>query len=261
MKDILTAGLREMGLTPPLGAIDKLCQYSELLLEQNKVMNLTAITQPDQVARLHFLDSAAVLAWGSSQGRRTDLEPVPAEALTTRGANAPTWLAGKSLIDVGTGAGFPGLVLKILEPSLRLTLADSLGKRVTWLESVCARLGLEGVTCIHARAEELALDPSYRDGFDVATSRAVAAFPALCELCLPFVKVGGQFIAMKSVDSAAEIQAGEKAVKALGGKLSGGVDYPVPGAGVTHRLVVVDKRSPTPKGYPRSWGKIKKAPL
>lgn len=235
MKDILTAGLREMGLTPPPGAIDKLCQYSELLLEQNKVMNLTAITQPDQVARLHFLDSAAVLA-------HTPLE-------------------GKSLIDVGTGAGFPGLVLKILEPSLRLTLADSLGKRVTWLESVCARLGLEGVTCIHARAEELALDPSYRDGFDVATSRAVAAFPALCELCLPFVKVGGQFIAMKSVDSAAEIQAGEKAVKALGGKLSGGVDYPVPGAGVTHRLVVVDKRSPTPKGYPRSWGKIKKAPL
>ena len=235
MKDILTAGLREMGLTPPPGAIDKLCQYSELLLEQNKVMNLTAITQPDQVARLHFLDSAAVLA-------HTPLE-------------------GKSLIDVGTGAGFPGLVLKILEPSLRLTLADSLGKRMTWLESVCARLGLEGVTCIHARAEELALDPSYRDGFDVATSRAVAAFPALCELCLPFVKVGGQFIAMKSVDSAAEIQAGEKAVKALGGKLSGGVDYPVPGAGVTHRLVVVDKRSPTPKGYPRSWGKIKKAPL
>lgn len=235
MKDILTAGLREMGLTPPPGAIDKLCQYSELLLEQNKVMNLTAITQPDQVARLHFLDSAAVLA-------HTPLE-------------------GKSLIDVGTGAGFPGLVLKILEPSLRLTLADSLGKRVTWLESVCARLGLEGVTCIHARAEELALDPSYRDGFDVATSRAVAAFPALCELCLPFVKVGGQFIAMKSVDSAAEVQAGEKAVKALGGKLSGGVDYPVPGAGVTHRLVVVDKRSPTPKGYPRSWGKIKKAPL
>lgn len=235
MKDILTAGLREMGLTPPPGAIDKLCQYSELLLEQNKVMNLTAITQPDQVARLHFLDSAAVLA-------HTPLE-------------------GKSLIDVGTGAGFPGLVLKILEPSLRLTLADSLGKRVTWLESVCARLGLEGVTCIHARAEELALDPSYRDGFDVATSRAVAAFPALCELCLPFVKVGGQFIAMKSVDSATEVQAGEKAVKALGGKLSDGVDYPVPGAGVTHRLVVVDKRSPTPKGYPRSWGKIKKAPL
>ena len=235
MQDILTAGFRELGLTPPPGAINKLCQYSELLLEQNKVMNLTAITQPEQVARLHFLDSAAILAHTS--------------------------LAGKSLIDVGTGAGFPALVLKILEPSLRLTLADSLGKRVTWLEEVCARLGLEGVACIHARAEELSLEAPYRDGFDVATSRAVAAFPALCELCLPFVKVGGQFIAMKSVDSAAEVQAGEKAVKTLGGRLSAPVDYPVPGAGVTHRLVVVDKVSPTPRGYPRSWGKIKKAPL
>lgn len=235
MQDILPAGFRELGLTPPPGAIDKLCQYSELLLEQNKVMNLTAITQPEQVARLHFLDSAAILAHTS--------------------------LAGKSLIDVGTGAGFPGLVLKILEPSLRLTLADSLGKRVTWLEEICARLGLEGVACIHARAEELSLEAPYRDGFDVATSRAVAAFPALCELCLPFVKVGGQFIAMKSVDSAAEVQAGEKAVKTLGGRLSAPVDYPVPGAGVTHRLVVVDKVSPTPRGYPRSWGKIKKAPL
>lgn len=253
MQDILTAGFRELGLTPPPGAIDKLYQYSELLLEQNKVMNLTAITQPEQVARLHFLDSAAVLAWGNSQGRRAGLEPAPTEA--------SPWLASKSLIDVGTGAGFPGLVLKILEPSLRLTLADSLGKRVTWLEEVCARLGLEGVTCIHARAEELSLEGPYRDGFDVATSRAVAAFPALCELCLPFVKVGGQFIAMKSVDSAAEVQAGEKAVKALGGKLSAPVDYAVPGAGVTHRLVVVDKLSPTPGGYPRSWGKIKKAPL
>ena len=253
MKDILTAGFRELGLTPPPGAIDKLCAYSELLLEQNKVMNLTAITQPDQVARLHFLDSAAVLAWGDRAG----LGPAPTEGL----AAGTTWLAGKSLIDVGTGAGFPGVVLKILEPSLRLTLADSLGKRVTWLEEVCARLGLEGVTCIHARAEELSLEPPYRDGFDVAASRAVAAFPALCELCLPFVKVGGQFIAMKSVDSAAEVQAGEKAVKTLGGRLSTPVDYPVPGAGVTHRLVAVDKVSPTPKGYPRSWGKIKKAPL
>lgn len=261
MQDILTAGFRELGLTPPPGAIDTLCRYSELLLEQNKVMNLTAITQPEQVARLHFLDSAAVLAWGNSQDRRAGLEPAPTEVPATEDVVTPTWLAGKSLIDVGTGAGFPGLVLKILEPSLRLTLADSLGKRVTWLEAVCARLGLEGVTCIHARAEELSLEVPYRDGFDVATSRAVAAFPALCELCLPFVKVDGQFIAMKSVDSAAEVQAGEKAVKTLGGRLSAPVDYPVPGAGVIHRLVVVDKVSPTPRGYPRSWGKIKKAPL
>lgn len=236
MKDILTQGLHEMGLTPPEGAVDKLCRYAGLLLEQNQVMNLTAITQPDQVARLHFLDSAAVLAH--------------------RGP-----LAGKSLVDVGTGAGFPGLVLKILEPSLSLTLVDSLGKRVNWLSDVCEVLSLDGVRCLHARAEELALEPEFRDSFDVATSRAVASFPLLCELCLPYVKVGGKFIAMKSVESGGEVQSGANAVKRLGGKLLEDIDYSVPGTDVTHRLVVTEKRSPTPKGLPRSWGKIKKSPL
>lgn len=236
MKDILTQGLREMGLTPPEGAVDKLCRYADLLLKQNQVMNLTAITQPDQVARLHFLDSAAVLVHCGP-------------------------LAGKSLVDVGTGAGFPGLVLKILEPSLSLTLVDSLGKRVNWLREVCEVLSLDAVRCLHARAEELALEPEFRDSFDVATSRAVASFPLLCELCLPYVKVGGRFIAMKSVESGGEVQSGANAVKQLGGKLLNDIDYPVPGTEVTHRLVVTEKCSPTPKGLPRSWGKIKKAPL
>lgn len=236
MKDILTQGLHEMGLTPLPGAVDKLCRYADLLLEQNQVMNLTAITQPDQVARLHFLDSAAVLAHCGS-------------------------LAGKSLVDVGTGAGFPGLVLKILEPSLSLTLVDSLGKRVNWLSDVCEVLSLDSVRCLHARAEELALEPEFRDRFDFATSRAVAAFPLLCELCLPYVKVGGAFIAMKSVESGGEVQSGSNAVKQLGGKLLENIDYPVPGTEVTHRLVVVEKHAPTPKGLPRSWGKIKKSPL
>lgn len=236
MKDILTQGLRDMGLTPPSGAVDKLCQYAQLLLEQNKVMNLTAIKEPDQVARLHFLDSAAVLAHCGP-------------------------LAGKSLVDVGTGAGFPGLVLKILEPSLSLTLVDSLGKRITWLSEVCEVLSLDGVRCLHARAEELALEPEFRDRFDVATSRAVAAFPLLCELCLPYVKVGGTFIAMKSVESGQEVADGASAVKRLGGKQLKDIDYLVPGTEVTHRLVVTEKCAPTPKGLPRSWGKIKKSPL
>lgn len=244
MRDILTRGLEEMGLHPAGDAVDKLCRYARLLLEQNQVMNLTAITQPDQVARLHFLDSAAVLACGGPAGE-----------------GGASWLAGRSLIDVGTGAGFPGLVLKILEPSLSLTLADSLGKRIDWLREVCEALSLDGVRCLHARAEELALEPEFRDRFDVATSRAVAAFPMLCELCLPFVKVGGRFVAMKSVDSGQEVQGGENAVKRLGGKVLDSVDYPIPGAGVTHRLVVVEKRSPTAQGLPRSWGKIKKSPL
>ncbi len=236
MRDILAQGLREMGLTPPAGAVEKLCRYADLLLEQNRVMNLTAITEPTQVARLHFLDSAAVPAYGGA-------------------------LAGKSVIDVGTGAGFPGVVLKILEPSISLTLADSLGKRVTWLQSVCEALSLDGVRCLHVRAEELAQDPAFRDAFDVSVSRAVAAFPALCELCLPFVKVGGTFLAMKSVESEEEVQSGANAVKRLGGRLLEHTDYPIPGTEVVHRLVRVEKTAPTPKGYPRPWGKIKKAPL
>lgn len=241
MKDILNQGLRNMGITPPEDAVDKLCRYGELLLEQNQVMNLTAITEPDQVARLHFLDSAAILSWCS--------------------AHPPCQLAHRSLVDVGTGAGFPGMVLKILEPSLRLTLVDSLGKRLVWLENVCKVLSLDEVSCVHARAEELALASPFRDGFDVAVSRAVAAFPALCELCLPYVKPGGVFLAMKSIESHEEVQGGLSAVKRLGGALSDPFDYPIPGGGLSHRIVTVKKLSPTPKGFPRSWGKIKKAPL
>src|SRR5699024_7784440 len=167
----------------------------------------------------------------------------------------------KSLIDVGTGAGFPGLPLKILEPSLRLTLLDSLGKRVRWLESVCEALSLDNVACLHARAEEQALAEGFRDGFDLVTSRAVAALPLLCELCLPYVKVGGLFLAMKSVDSGEELNQAGRAIAKLGGRLLPPVDYEIPGCGVRHRVVRVEKLSPTPKGYPRRWAKIQKAPL
>lgn len=238
MRELLLEGLRQMGLSPTGEQADKLCQYAGLLLEQNKVMNLTAITEPENMARLHFMDSAAILRWP-----------------------AKNWLSGKSLIDVGTGAGFPGVVLKILDPSISLTLVDSLGKRVAWLETICQALKLDGVRCIHARAEELALESGFRDSFDVAVSRAVASYPLLCELCLPYVKPGGVFIAMKSVESSEEVKAGEKAVKQLGGKALVHLDYPIPGTEVTHRLVGAEKISATPKGYPRSWGKIKKAPL
>lgn len=245
MKEILNTGLAQMGLTPPPDAVEKLERYAHLLVEQNKVMNLTAITEPAQIATLHFLDSAAVLTWSGGKA--------PAEG--------GTWLAGKRLADVGTGAGFPAMVLKLLEPSLKLTLVDSLGKRVKWLESVCAELGLDDVTCIHARAEELALEVDYRDSFDVVTSRAVAAYPLLAELCLPYVKQGGVFLALKSVDSGDEVRAGEGAVKKLGGKLGAAEDYTIPHTEVVHRLVPAFKVSATPKGLPRSWGKIKKTAL
>ena len=235
MQDILTAGFRELGLTPPPGAIDMLCRYSELLLEQNKVMNLTAITQPDQVARLHFLDSAAILTHTS--------------------------LAGKSLIDVGTGAGFPGMVLKMLVPSLDVTLLDSLNKRLDWLEETCGALELDGIRTVHARAEEQALEKGFRDSFDFAAARAVADLRVLCELCLPYVKVGGRFLAMKSAGSGEELAGAEHAVKLLGGRVAAVEDYAIPGTEVVHRLVVIEKLAPTLKGYPRRWAKIQKEPL
>ena len=226
-----------MGLTPPDGAVGKLCRYAELLLEQNKVMNLTAITQPEQVARLHFLDSAAILAWPAGGGAG--------------------WLSGKSLIDVGTGAGFPGVVLKILEPSLSLTLVDSLGKRIEFLRETCGALGLENTRCVHARAEEF----GEREQFDWAVSRAVAPLPMLCELSLPLVRVGGRFLAMKSSHSQEELDGAGRAISILGGRVDWVKDYPIPGAEIQHRLICIEKTTPTPRKYPRRFSQLKKQPL
>lgn len=236
MQARISAGLAQLGLTPPPQAAAQLAQYGQLLLEQNQVMNLTAITDPDQVVDLHFLDCAALLTIGED-------------------------FHGKTLIDVGTGAGFPGLPLKILEPSLSVTLLDSLGKRVNWLASVCEALSLNKVSCLHARAEEQALEAGFRDGFDLAVSRAVASLELLSELCLPYVKVGGKFLAMKSVDSGAETEGAARAIAKLGGRLLPRVDYTIPGTEIVHRVVVVEKVSPTPKGFPRRWAKMQKAPL
>ena len=237
MRDIIAAGLAELGLADriPTEAPEQLAEYGRLLLEKNQVMNLTAIREPDQVARLHMLDCAALAAL-------TDLE-------------------GKTLIDVGTGAGFPGLPLKILVPSLEVTLLDSLNKRVDWLNEVISALGLTGVRAIHARAEEQALVPGFRDSFDLACARAVADLRLLCELCLPYVKPGGRFLAMKSTGSGQELEEAGRAIRTLGGAVAAVEDYPVPGAGVAHRLIQIEKRAPTPKGYPRRWAKAQKAPL
>ena len=235
LKELLERGLAELGIAPPAGAVDGLVQYGELLLEQNRVMNLTAITQPDQVATLHFLDSAALLGCAG--------------------------LAGASLVDVGTGAGFPGIVLRMLVPDLKLALVDSLAKRLDWLEEVCSKLGLAGVTLRHARAEELALEPNWRAGFDFATARAVADLRILTELCLPYVKVGGRFLAMKAAGCQPEVEAAGRAVSVLGGRLRPSFRYTIPAAGVERVVVQVEKTVPTPKGYPRRWAKLQKAPL
>ena len=231
MKQLLTAGLSQLNL--PTEHVDALLQYADTLLETNKVMNLTAITDPADVAALHFLDSAALLTLAD--------------------------FAGKRVVDVGTGAGFPGMPLRILEPSIRLTLLDSLGKRITFLQGVCDQLGLGDVECVHARAEEFAAQ--HRELYDIATSRAVASLPLLAELSLPLVRVGGYFLPMKAVDSDEELAAAAHAIRVLGGRLAGVKDYRIPGTEVTHRLVIIEKIAPSPAKYPRPFAKIKKAPL
>lgn len=237
MEALIAQGLEELGLTAqvPPQAPAQLAEYGRLLLEKNQVMNLTAIRDEDGVARLHMLDCAALLRCADFQG--------------------------KTLIDVGTGAGFPGLALKILVPSLKVTLLDSLGKRVDWLNEVAARLDLDGVEAIHARAEEQAQVKGFRDSFDFVTARAVADLRLLSELCLPYAKVGGLFLAMKSVESGPELEGAAHAIKLMGGRVRETSDYAIPGAGVTHRVILVDKVAPTLKGYPRRWAKIQKDPL
>lgn len=231
MQDHLKRGLAALGLTPPPTALDQLQLYYTRLVEQNKHMNLTAITEPQRVAELHFLDSAALLAQ----------QP----------------LAGYSLIDVGTGAGFPGVVLKILQPDLQLCLLDSLQKRLIWLEALCQELGLTGLRFVHGRAEELGHAPDLREQFDFATARAVASLPLLCELCLPFVRKGGQFLAMKAERGEEELQKALPLLHTMGGGEVTLCDYALPESSVRRCLVRVEKNLPCPANYPRKWSKIK----
>ena len=233
IQTILKDGLAALGLSTDCA--EKLERYGTALVEKNKVMNLTAITDPAGVAQKHMLDCAAVL--GAAE------------------------LDKKRVIDVGTGAGFPGMVLKVLEPTIELTLLDSLGKREKWLSELSAQLGAAPVECIHGRAEEQALLEGYRDCYDLAVSRAVADLRILAELCLPFVKVGGRFLAMKSDNCQEEVERAGRAIAKLGGQLRPMAQYQIPGTEITRRVVVVEKIRPTPKGYPRRFSRMKKAPL
>ena len=233
LEDILREGFTALGLTPDAAALERFRLYYDYLEQQSQVMNLTAIRGEEETARLHFLDCAALLTLADFDGRR--------------------------VIDVGSGAGFPGLVLKIACPSLSLTLLDSLDKRVRFLSGACERLGLEDVQCLHARAEEA--PAALRQHFDLAVSRAVARLDLLSELCLPFVKKGGLFIAMKGPAAGEELAEAERAIRLLGGRVESVETYGVPGADLQHCAVMVRKVADTPARYPRKWAQMKKLPL
>ena len=230
MRQTLLAGLPAYSVTLSDGQIDTLCRFGEALIEKNAVMNLTAIIEPSAVAQLHFLDCIALLNAADFHGKR--------------------------VIDVGCGAGFPGVPLKIAEPSIRLTLLDSLAKRMNWLSETLPALGVDA-EIITARAEEFAAQR--REQYDLATSRAVARLNVLAELCLPYVRVGGKFLAMKGALAQEEVEEARRGIERLGGHVLRIFEYPV--ADAVHKAVVIEKLRPTPPQYPRAFAKIKKSPL
>ena len=230
MRQTLAAGLPGLGLTLSEEQLDTLCAFGRGVVKQNQVMNLTAITEPEQVARLHLLDSLTVLTAAD--------------------------LRGKTLIDVGCGAGFPGVPLAIGCPTAKVTLLDSLGKRVHWLEEFLPTLGVQA-ECVTARAEEAVA--ARREQYDVATSRAVARLNILLELTAPYVKVGGAVLAMKGAAAKEELAECAGSIKKLGLKLEEVREFPVDGT--SHAVIVLRKIAPTPKQYPRRYAKIKQSPL
>lgn len=233
-KNILLSVFHDFEIKLDETAINRLCRYYELLVEWNEKMNLTALTAPEDVALKHFADSLLLLSYV-----KLDKDA--------------------SVIDVGTGAGFPGMVLKIARPDINLTLLDSLQKRLTFLEEVCGELGFDDVELIHSRAED-GSRTKLRDSFDIAVSRAVASLNTLCEYDMPYVKVGGRFIAMKGKGAQEELSAAENAIAVLGGKILQKHDFVLGSAG-ERSIIEIAKTQPTPNAYPRKSKVIKNKPL
>ena len=234
ISQIVERGALQLGGSLPPGAGAAFEAYYNMLERQGKKVNLTAISGAEDVVKLHFLDSLALLGAEDFRGAR--------------------------VIDVGSGAGFPGVPLKLAEPSIELTLLDATGKRVAFLSSLCEAIGIDAA-CIHARAEDLARLTGVREQFDIAVSRAVARLNVLCELCLPLVRVGGCFLAMKGDDSLEEREEARNAIQILGAMIVNTIEYNIPGTDRKHRIIAVRKTSETPEAYPRRFAKILKAPL
>lgn len=233
MTELLKNGFSAMKLSVSDAQIAQLEDFTARMLETNKVMNLTRITDPKEIAEKHLLDCASLLQAAD--------------------------FSKKSVVDVGCGAGFPGMPLHILCPSCQLTLLDSLGKRIRFLQGCIDEMQLSDIEAVHARAEEFAA--KHREQYDFAVSRAVAQLNVLAELSLPLVKQGGAFIAMKSKDTDEELERAKKAIRLLGGEIEKISDYTIPHTEITHRLVVIRKKNHTPKQYPRPFRKISASPL
>ncbi len=226
--------LKAIGIELSDEQLEQFLTYYEMLIEKNKVMNLTAITDFDEVLEKHFEDSLSLI-------QAVDLEK------------------SQTVIDLGTGAGFPGIPLKIAFPNLQITLADSLNKRILFLDDVIRELGLVGIDTVHGRAEDLAKNSDYREKFDLCVSRAVANLSTLSEYCLPFVKIGGKFISYKAGECDEEVAASKSSVFLLGGKISDIKKFELGESG--RAFVIIDKVSGTPKKYPRKAGTPSKDPL
>ena len=229
-------GLQQLHIALSEKQMEQFLQYYEMLVEKNKVMNLTAITEFDEVVEKHFLDSVSLT-------KQMDLhQPL-------------------KVLDLGTGAGFPGIPLKIVFPELEITLMDSLNKRVLFLQDVISSLQLQDIEAVHGRAEEAARNKKYREGFDLCVSRAVANISTLSEYCLPFVKIGGSFISYKSSTIEDELEDGKKGIAILGGKVKDVYKFTLPDSELQRSFVIIEKEKKTPKAYPRKAGTPSKEPL
>ncbi len=233
--EILRNCAEKMGVELSEKAVNDFEIYKKLLLEWNEKINLTAITDEEGIAIKHFADSISVLPLISEKGI--------------------------SMIDVGTGAGFPGIPIKIVRQDIKVTLLDSLNKRINFLEEVKKELKLENVLCVHSRAEDGGRNPLYREKFDLCVSRAVARLNVLCEYCMPFVAVGGYFISLKGPDVSEELAEAKKAIDVLGGSVEKVVDIAIPDSDITHSAVVIKKIKPVPKAYPRKAGTAGRKPI
>lgn len=235
-RDIFVNDLKKLGISITDKQLQQFIDYYELLVDWNTRMNLTSITEFGEVIKKHFVDSVSLISF-------YDFSKV------------------ESIIDVGTGAGFPGIPLKIMLPDIRVLLLDSLNKRVIFLNHVIENLSLENINAIHSRAEDAGLDPTYRERYDLCVSRAVANLSTLSEYCLPFVKVGGYFVSYKSADIKDELDSASKALSVLGGNLDKVEEFTIPGTDISRSFVFVNKCKKTGSKYPRKGALPKKHPL